>query len=71
MVGVGVVATSSSEGATYAFLDRMLSRFSALVKVLINQSIEFCGDFQELCEEALIDHRTASQDHPKADKLVK
>jgi len=60
----------SSEGAAYAFLDRVLSRFGALAKVVINQGIKFRGDFQELCEETLIDHWIASQDHPKADKLI-
>ncbi len=60
----------SSEGAVYAFLDRVLCRFDALIKVLIDQGIKFHGDFQELCEEALIDHQTASRDHLEAKMLV-
>jgi hypothetical protein len=60
----------SNERAAYAFLDRMFNRFGALTKVLIGQGIKFCGDFQKLYEEALIDHRTTSQNHPKVDKLA-
>jgi hypothetical protein len=41
------------EGATYAFLDKMLSRFGVSTKVLINQGLAFYGDFQELCEAIL------------------
>ncbi len=61
----------SSEGVTYAFLDRILSRFGVLAKFFIDQGIKFCGDFQKLCEEALIDHQTTSRDHPKANGLAK
>ncbi len=50
----------SSEGVAYAFLDRVLSHFGALVEVLINQGIEFQGEFQVLCDKVLIDHRTMS-----------
>jgi hypothetical protein len=46
----------SNEGTAYAFLERMLSRFGVLVEVIINQAMDFCGDFQKLCEKALIDH---------------
>jgi len=62
---------NSNEGVAYAFLDRILSRFRAPTKVFIDQGTEFCGEFQELCEKTLIDHRTTSQDHPEADGLVK
>jgi hypothetical protein len=53
----------SNEGTTYAFLDRVLSRFGAIIEVLINQGMDFYEDFQKLCEKALIDHQTTSQDH--------
>jgi len=38
MVGVGAFANCSNEGATYAFLDKMFNKFSALTKVCIDQS---------------------------------
>jgi transposase InsO family protein len=60
----------SSEGVAYAFLDRVLSHFGAPVEVLIDQGMEFQGEFQVLCDKALIDHQTTSQDHPKAYGLV-
>jgi transposase InsO family protein len=59
-----------SEGAAYSFLDRVLSRFGAPAKVLTDQGREFLGEFQTLCEQAMIDHRTTSRDHPEADGLA-
>jgi len=35
----------SNEGLAYAFLDRVLSHFGALAKVLTDQGIEFQGEF--------------------------
>jgi hypothetical protein len=54
----------SSEGVMYAFLNRVLNHFGAPTEVLTNQGIEFQGEFQVLCDKALIDHRTTSRDHP-------
>jgi hypothetical protein len=60
----------SSKGVAYAFLDRVLSHFGAPVEVLTNQGMEFQGEFQVLCDKALIDHRTMSRDHPEANGLA-
>jgi hypothetical protein len=60
----------NNERATYAFLDRAFSRFEALAKVFTKQGTKFCGEFQKLCEKALTNHRTTSQDHHEVDKLV-
>jgi hemoglobin-like flavoprotein len=60
----------NNEGIAYAFFDKMFGKFGALAEVLINQGMEFQGDFQDLCEKALIDHRTTSRDHPKSDRLA-
>jgi transposase-like protein len=60
----------SSEGVAYAFLDRVLSHFGAPAEVLTDQGTEFQGEFQVLCDKALIDHRTMSRDHLKANGLV-
>jgi transposase-like protein len=59
-----------SEGAAYSFLDRVLSRFGAPAEVLTDQEREFLGEFQTLCEQAMIDYRTTSRDHPEADGLA-
>jgi hypothetical protein len=32
--------------------------------------MEFQGDFQDLCEKALLNHQTSSQDHPEVDGLA-
>jgi transposase InsO family protein len=58
-----------SEGAAYSFLDCVLNRFGAPAEVLTDQGREFLGEFQTLCEQAMIDHRTTSKDHPEADGL--
>ncbi len=60
----------SSERTTYAFLDKVLSRFGALVKILTYQGTKFHGEFQELCEKTLIDHCMTSWDHPKVNRLI-
>jgi hypothetical protein len=36
----------NTEGTTYAFLDKMFNRFGAPIKVLIDQGMDFCGDFK-------------------------
>jgi hypothetical protein len=59
-----------SEGAAYSFLDRVLSRFGVPVEVLTDQGREFLGEFQTLYEQAMIDHRTITRDHPEADGLA-
>jgi hypothetical protein len=56
----------SSKGIAYAFLDRVLSHFGALVEVLTDQGKEF----QVLCDKALINHQTTSRNHPEANGLV-
>jgi hypothetical protein len=40
----------NNKGGAYAFWDKVLSRFGALVKVFTHQGTKFCGDFQKLCE---------------------
>jgi hypothetical protein len=59
-----------SEGAAYSFLDCVLSHFGAPAEVLTDQGREFLGEFQTLCEQTMIDHRTTSKDHPKVDGLA-
>jgi transposase-like protein len=59
-----------SEEVAYSFLDRVLSRFGAPAEVLTDQGRKFLGGFQTLCEQAMIDHRTTSRDHPEVDGLV-
>ncbi len=55
----------NNEGVAYAFLDKVLNKFDILVEVFTNQGMELCGEFQKLCEKALINHHTNSQHHPK------
>jgi hypothetical protein len=71
VVGVGSIVGLSNEGAIYAFLDRVVNRFGALIEIFINQNEKFRGEFQKLCEKTLIDHRTTLQDHFEANGLTK
>jgi len=48
----------------------MFNRFNVHVEVLIDQGIKFRGDFEKLCEKALIDHWTTSQNHLEVDGLT-
>jgi len=60
----------SNETVTYTFLNKVLSKFGALAKVLIDQGMKICGKFQELCEKALINHYTISQYHLETNELI-
>jgi hypothetical protein len=46
-----------SHSTSHAFLEQVLSRFGACVECLINQGSKFRGEFQDLLDHALIDHR--------------
>jgi hypothetical protein len=60
----------SSHSTNQAFLQQVLSRFGACVECLIDQGSEFRGEFQDLLDHALIDHRRTSRDHPQAYDLA-
>jgi hypothetical protein len=60
----------SSHSTSQAFLQHVLSRFGACVECLINQGSEFKGEFQDLLDHSLIDHRRTSRDHPQDDGLA-
>ncbi len=70
---VELVALSdkSSHSISQIFLQQVLSRFGACAKCLIDQGSKFRGEFQDLLDHALIDHRRISRDHPQADGLAK
>jgi hypothetical protein len=60
----------SSHITNQVFLQHVLSRFGACVECLINQGLKFRGEFQDLFDHALINHRRTSRDHPQADGLA-
>jgi hypothetical protein len=61
----------SSHSTNQIFLQQVLSRFGACAECLTDQGSEFRGEFQDLFNHVLIDHRWTSKDHPQADGLVK
>jgi hypothetical protein len=54
----------------YAFNLHVLGRFGACAEVLTDQGTEFQGVFASLLQQAYIDHRTTSANHPQADGLA-
>jgi len=60
----------SSHNTNQIFLQQVLSRFGVCSECLIDQGSEFKGEFQDLLDHALIDHRRTSRDHPQVDGLV-
>jgi hypothetical protein len=60
----------SNEGVAYAFFDKVFNRFGVQVETFINEGTEFHGESQKLCEKALINHCTISQEHHEVDELV-
>jgi len=60
----------SSHKTNRAFLQQVLNRFGACAKCLTDQGLEFSGEFQDLLDHAVIDHRRTSRDHPQANGLA-
>lgn len=59
-----------SRHTAQVLLDKVLSTWGAPAVILTDQGKEFEGEFDGLCYQALIDHRTTSRDHPEADGLA-
>ena len=53
-----------------AFNSCVLSRYGAPAECLTDQGTEFRGEFQAMLDDALVDHRRTSRDHPQADGLA-
>jgi hypothetical protein len=66
-----MLPNKSSHSTNQAFLQQILNRFRACVECLTDQRSKFRGEFQDLLDHVLIDHRRISRDHPQADGLVK
>jgi hypothetical protein len=65
-----LLLNNNSERVTYAFLNMVFSRFETPTEVLTNQGTKFYGEFQKLCEKALIDHRITSLNHLETKRLM-
>ena len=69
---VQVVAMPTKESCESAKVFRryVLCMHGTRAEVLTDQGTEFMGEFQEMPDEALIDHCRTSRDHPHADGLA-
>ncbi|XRB24862.1 integrase catalytic domain-containing protein [Pseudoscourfieldia marina] len=67
-----VVPLPNKEASTTSqvFLLHVLSQYGACAEVVTDNGSEFKGEFDELLERALIDHRWTSRGHPQADGLA-
>ncbi len=65
-----VLPDKSSRDTSQTFLQQILSRFGACAKCLTDQGSEFRGEFQDLLDHVLIDHRRTSRDRPQANSLA-
>jgi hypothetical protein len=70
--GIELVALpdKSSHNTSHVFLQQVLNRFGVYARCLIDQRSKFKGEFQDLLDHALINHRRTSRDHPQANGLV-
>ena len=68
-----VVAIPTKEACktVRVFRKNVLRRYGEPAEVQMDQGTEFRCEFQEMLDEALIDHRRTSRDHPHADGLAK
>ncbi len=64
-----MLSDKPSHNTSQTFLQQVLSRFGACVKCLIDQGSKFRGEFQDLFDHVLINHRRTSRDHPQVDGL--
>jgi hypothetical protein len=69
-VEIVALLDKSSHSTSHAYLQHVLSRFRACVECLTNQGSKFRGEFQDLFDHALIDHRLTSRDHLQVDGLI-
>ncbi len=54
----------------HAFLQHVLSKFGACAEVITDGGTEFKGEFDQLMQECMIDHRRTAPNHPQADGLA-
>ena len=64
------IPQKSARCTAAAFKDHVLARYGAPAECLTDQGTEFRGEFQTLLDEALVDHRRTSREHPQADGLA-
>jgi len=69
---IELVATPNKEARTTAnaFLAAVIGRYGACAEVVTDRGTEFEGEFAQLLEDCLIDHRVTSPNHPQADGLA-
>jgi RNase H-like domain found in reverse transcriptase/Reverse transcriptase (RNA-dependent DNA polymerase)/Integrase zinc binding domain/PHD-finger/Integrase core domain/C-5 cytosine-specific DNA methylase len=60
----------TADHTTRAFLANVLARYGACAEVLTDNGSEWKSSFHDLLQQAFIDHRVTSPNHPQADGLA-
>jgi hypothetical protein len=60
----------TADNTASAFLANVLARYGACAEVLTDNGSEFKSSFHDLLQQAFIDHRVTSPNHPQADGLA-
>jgi hypothetical protein len=63
------IAEKTPECTAYAFLHNVLARFGACAELVHDQGGEWEGAFRQLMQDALIDSRSTSANHPQANGM--
>lgn len=64
------IPDKTSLETSYAFLQHVLARFGAPAEVVTDGGGEFMSYFDKMLQDALIDHRRTSSNHPQANGLA-
>jgi hypothetical protein len=60
----------TADNTASAFLANVLARYGACAEVLTDNGSDFKSSFHDLLQQAFIDHRVTSPNHPQADGLA-
>ena len=69
-IELAALPAKTSQHTAEALMDRVICRFGAPAEVVTDRGTEFEGQFAELLQRCMVDHRTTSPAHPQADGLA-
>jgi len=64
------IPSKEAQHTADAFLSRVIARFGAMAEVVTDRGSEWQGEFQELMQQCMVDHRLTSPAHPQANGLA-
>ncbi len=70
MIDITPIPDKSASTTAQVFLEKVLCRYGSCAEVITYGGMEFAGDFDDLSQKNLIDHRKTAPNHPQADGLA-